>query len=534
MGRAAEGLEHIRYAMQLSPRDPTMTVFLDMSGFAQLELNRYPEAIESFRRAAALKPAYPRPWAGLAAAHALAGRIEEARGYAKKLIALQPHLGTDALIEQFGRTAGSRLQAGLRLALAPAPDSWKSPPLTPERHGANSKPMIPLAVLPFMAIGEGAGLQLTADIITEDLTNGLSRVSLLRVISRQTMRSYAGGKIDVAAIGAELGVRYVLEGALRMHGEKLRVSVELIDPATRLPVWSARIERDNADQEQVRDEIVGRLARELQFEVYHAETNRASKDPTFNQLIHIGWAAVLDHGTEGIAALQRAEAAFMQADAREPGNKASRFGLGAYHALIGSLQLVPDWRAHLVKADELLRQNIKDQPDAAGQHFYLSIVLRMRGDLEQALDSLRRCLEIAPSMAPCHAHIGHTLVQMNRADEGIAHINYALRLSPRDLSRPNWLRFAGEAEIEMGHFDRAIALLRQSYVANPHHPFLLRSLAAANALSGNMDESRKFLTELKAIAPHLSPERYLNRPAPLRAAQPELNRGLRIALALKT
>ena len=137
-------------------------------------------------------------------------------------------------------------------------------------------------------------------------------------------------------------------------------------------------------------------------------------------------------------------------------------------------------------------------------------------------------------MAPCHAHLGHTLVQMNRAEEGIAHIDYALRLSPRDLSRPHWLRFAGEAEIEMGHFDRATVLLRQSYAANPRHPFLLRSLAAASALSGNMDKSRKYVDELDTVAPHLSIERYLQRPAPLRAAQPELNRGLRMALASKT
>jgi len=157
-----------------------------------------------------------------------------------------------------------------------------------------------------------------------------------------------------------------------------------------------------------------------------------------------------------------------------------------------------------------------------------------RGELEPASESLQRCIELAPSMAPCHVHLGHTLVQMNRAGEGLAHINYALRLSPRDLSRPHWLRFAGEAEIEMGHLDLATALLRQSYVANPRHPFLLRSLAAASALSGNMDESRKHVAELGTVAPHLSIERYLHRPAPLRAAQPELNRGLRMALAPKT
>ena len=325
-GHPAEGLPYIKYAMRLSPRDPTMTVFLEMAGHAELELGRDAAAIESFERANAQKPGYPRPWAGLAAAHALAGRMEEARGYARKLMALQPQLGPDALVKQFGRTEGSRLHTGLRLALAtnpaPAANGWTSPPL-PERHGVAParSPVIALAVLPFTAIGE-SGLQTSADIITEDLTNSLSRVALLRVISRQTMRSYAGGKVDVAAIGAELGVRYVLEGTLRMQGERLRVNVELINPATRLPVWSTRIERDNTDLDQLRDEIVGRLARELQFEIFHAETKRASADPSFKELIYQGWTAIMSHGTEGLDALKRAESAFLAAEAREPGNQA--------------------------------------------------------------------------------------------------------------------------------------------------------------------------------------------------------------------
>jgi TolB-like protein len=79
------------------------------------------------------------------------------------------------------------------------------------------------------------------------------------------MQSYRGQPIDIAAIGAELGVRYILEGSLRMRGDKLRVNVELIDPVTRLPVWSARIEKAGGEQAAVPDEIVGRLGREVQF-----------------------------------------------------------------------------------------------------------------------------------------------------------------------------------------------------------------------------------------------------------------------------
>ena len=72
------------------------------------------------------------------------------------------------------------------------------------------------------------------------------------------------------------------------------------------------------------------------------------------------------------AARARGVDAFVaDAQALDLESQASRFGLGAYHTLIGSLQLLPDWRGHLAKAEHLLRQNINDEPDAAVQHFYL-------------------------------------------------------------------------------------------------------------------------------------------------------------------
>ena len=88
-----------------------------LAGNIELELGHPDAAIEYFQRAIALKPAYPRPWAGLAAAQALTGRGAEARFIAEKLRSLAPALDTQHLIDQFGRQKNSRLRAGLRIAL---------------------------------------------------------------------------------------------------------------------------------------------------------------------------------------------------------------------------------------------------------------------------------------------------------------------------------------------------------------------------------------------------------------------------------
>ena len=119
--RAAKGLEHVRYAMRLSPRDPIMPVWLEFAGNAELELKDYPAAIEYFRRSTELNPGYPRGWAGLVAAHALAGHEDDVRRYAAKLKTFAPTLNADGLVRQYGHQDTSQLSQGLRLALAAAP-----------------------------------------------------------------------------------------------------------------------------------------------------------------------------------------------------------------------------------------------------------------------------------------------------------------------------------------------------------------------------------------------------------------------------
>jgi tetratricopeptide (TPR) repeat protein len=365
-------------------------------------------------------------------------------------------------------------------------------------------------------------------MVTDDLINTLSRAHSIRVISRQSVRSYRGAATDIAAIGSELQVKYILDGTMRMHGDKLRINVELIDTATRLPVWSTRIDRDSAERRAVPDEIVGRLARELHFEMFTIESERRSDDHETDTLIYRGWAAIFAHGTAGLETLRQAEHFFTQALERDPESKSARSGLGAYHALAGTLQLDADIDAHLTKAEEILRQMAREGFQRAAQYFYLGIVHRVRGRLDEAIEVFARALELNPSLAPAHAHLGHTLLWKGQAREGLEHIRYALKLSPRDAIRSHWLRFAGEAELELGHHREAVDYLQQSYTLNPRIHYTARALAAAHALSGRMQEAQKYYAELKALMPHRTGDKMLRRPAAIEIAQAELTRGLKL------
>ena len=126
--------------MRLSPKDTNLAIWHEFTGNAQLELSRYGDAIESFQRSAAMAPRYPRPYAGLAAAHALAGDPANAQVAAEKLKAVATTIPPGELLQRIARNPKSRLYAGLSLALAPAPDSRQSQPLSSRRADGADAP----------------------------------------------------------------------------------------------------------------------------------------------------------------------------------------------------------------------------------------------------------------------------------------------------------------------------------------------------------------------------------------------------------
>jgi adenylate cyclase len=111
-----------------------------------------------------------------------------------------------------------------------------------------SGPALPLpdkpsvAVLPFQNMSGDAEQEFFADGITEDITTALSKVRWFFVIARNSSFTYKGGAVDVKQVGRELGVRYVLEGSVRKAGNRVRITAQLIDAATRARLWVDRFD----------------------------------------------------------------------------------------------------------------------------------------------------------------------------------------------------------------------------------------------------------------------------------------------------
>ena len=125
------------------------------------------------------------------------------------------------------------------------PDTNEQPETATSAPSRSSQPSI--AVLPFKNLSTDPDAEFFADGMTEDVINALSKFRWLFVIARGTMFTYKGKSIGTAQVANDLGVRFVLEGSIRQAGQRIRVSVQLVDTEAGLQLWTQRFDRQVDD-----------------------------------------------------------------------------------------------------------------------------------------------------------------------------------------------------------------------------------------------------------------------------------------------
>jgi adenylate cyclase len=368
-----------------------------------------------------------------------------------------------------------------------------------ESQEALRRGFVSMVVLPFTSDGAQGAEQTVADRVTADLIDELSDLLPLRLISAQTSQLYRGKTVDVAALGAQLGVRYVVEGRVSFLGDWMWINLALIDGSSRVRVWSSRFEYPRADWSSARSEITADLARSLSTQVVATEGRRTARqgDPGVEGLLAQGWAAVQRHNAASTTG--EAEANFEEVLRRDPDNLAALIGLGAQYVAAVSNLYVAQREPYLSRGEEMLSRAIAQHPEAAAAHYWLGVAQKTRGELDEALLSFDRAIKLKPGFAGAHAQAGHIDAQMGRVEEGLAKIHYAIRLNPNDPAVGRWYMFLGQVELERDHYDAAIEWLSRGVALMPRNARLHASLAAAYALAGNLMDAAKQVGEVKKL-----------------------------------
>ena len=381
----------------------------------------------------------------------------------------------------------------------------------PQVSAPSTAPRLSMIVLPFTNIGGDPEQEYFVDGVTESLTTDLSRIAGSFVIARNTAFTYKGKPFDVKQIGRELNVRYVLEGSVQRGGNRMRVNVQLIDAVSGAHLWAERFDKPLADLFDMQDEIVARLARQLDAELVAAEALRAERAPDPDALDLYFQGTACWHKGRSPEILAQARGYFERALARDPSNVEALLGAAWMDATRGTLTgaFMGDDRAQRLAAAETTATKVLSLvPNHAFAHFVLGWVQIFTNRVTQGIAAAERALALDRNLAIAHALIGVGKTFAGRAEETEAHVQEALRLSPRDSEAYQWMAAMAATKLNLGAYGESTEWARRAIEANRNHPLVHLWLAAALAQLGRLDEARQAIQPGLALAPGFTIARY--------------------------
>ncbi len=354
-----------------------------------------------------------------------------------------------------------------------------------------------IVVLPLASISGGAEPELFADGITEDIITELSRFRELFVISRSSSFVFKGKPVNLREVARELGVQFVLEGSVRKAGNRIRVTVQLIDAELDRHVWAERFDRELEDVFAIQDELVASIVATLAGRVEAASRDRAKNKPTENMAAYecVLAGKTLHHRRSPQANMQALEL-LERAIQLDPGYAHAH----AWKACVLGQAWVNGWAAD---RDATLRQVVADLEVAlslddndSDVHRILAAVNLIRGDHDQALYHQNRALQLNPNDDLIVVQQGEILTWQGQAEEGIGWVQRAMRLNPYHPER-FWMHL-GRAHFFARRYGEAVEALQRISAPDVNQRALL---VAAHAQLGNEQTARTHAAKLLECEP---------------------------------
>jgi TolB-like protein/tRNA A-37 threonylcarbamoyl transferase component Bud32/Tfp pilus assembly protein PilF len=380
-----------------------------------------------------------------------------------------------------------------------------------------------IAVLPFANLSADKENEYFSDGLAEEILNALSQVEGLSVAARSSSFSFKGKDVEISEIAAKLRVATVLEGSVRRAGNRVRVTVQLVDAKNGFHLWSERYDRQMEDIFDVQDEIARAITERLKvtlaggvkqatknleaYELYlkgrhywHQRSPAAMRlaIQCFEQAIQLDPEYALAHaGLADCYGVLRVYGWVSAEDSRPP----------ALAALTRALTLAPSlWevtfsRAFYVvhfehawrEAGPCFQKAIAINPRSSVAHVYYAVFLAVDERAEDAVRHAALACQLDPLSAFIHGMTSVTLYLLGRFDEGERAARQALELQPGYLLG---LWFRALALCGLGRNKGAVDALEQ-VIAISRAPIYLGFLGLAYARAGRLDDANRLLRELE-------------------------------------
>jgi TolB-like protein/DNA-binding winged helix-turn-helix (wHTH) protein/Tfp pilus assembly protein PilF len=400
----------------------------------------------------------------------------------------------------------------------------------PGRQGS-SKRMESLLVLPLKSLSGDPEQAYFVDGMTDALNARLSGVSALRVISQTSSSLYKGTDKPLSQIARELNVDGIVEGSVLRSGDRIRITVQLIDSNGEKRIWGQSYERDVRDVLAVQSEVTRAIVDEIRVKLTPGEEARLASVRASNPEAHVAYAKGRFYWNKRTEeGLSRAVEFFGQAIEKDPGHALAYVGLAdswvprawyAYlppheafprakeavtkaleldpglaeaHTTLAFLNLYYDW--NWAAADREFRRAIELNPNYANAHHWYAEYLSLIGQHEAAIQEAERARELDPLSSIINTWVGSRYFFARRYDLAVGQYRNAVELDPSFV--PAHLAL-GQAYEQTKTYREAIRELEKAVELSGGSPVYIASLAHAYGVTGRKREALRLIEELKTL-----------------------------------
>jgi serine/threonine-protein kinase len=394
----------------------------------------------------------------------------------------------------------------------------------------SAKPVVAqpsIAVLPFANIGGDKENEYFSDGLAEDILNALTQLPGLRVIARTSAFAFRGREHDIEEISEKLRVTSVLHGSVRRAGQRIRVTVQLINAADKAQLWSERYDRELRDIFDIQDEIAQAIVEKLKIKLGSKLGQPLVKRYTDNLEAHslylkgnfclyrltsenmvkghayleqavtlepdhaLAWVQLADyHIARAFIAPPLAEWSLAKKAAER--SVAADAELAEGHAALAFLTALTDfdWSASICLFETAVQQN----PGSGRTRFWRSVVLHMMGRIDEASIEGHRAVELDPLSALFGFIVAGNYLAAGRYDRAAEFARNALDINPNFGLTEAVL---GEACSRLGRVEEGIAILEKARTVSAGIYYVSGFLGGAYARAGRRNDAEEYLADLE-------------------------------------
>jgi TolB-like protein/tetratricopeptide (TPR) repeat protein len=365
----------------------------------------------------------------------------------------------------------------------------------PGSNGLADRRIGSIAVMPFRDLSEQKVREYLGDGIAGELLNNLTRVDGLRVAARTSSFAFRDSDTDIGEIGRYLDVDAIVEGSLRVSGQQIRITVQLIDARDGFNIWSQTYSRRMDDILSLQEEIGTSIVDALRLEVLG---DRGDGRPTLS-------AAAYQRYLEGRfefhrrtpASLSRAADLFREAIDLDPGYALAYTGLADTGLLLVGYGNLSPAEGQSIAEDAISRALALDN-QLAEAYASLGLLRYQSGEPDAAEQAYRHAIELNPDYSMAQMWLGNLLIDSGRLQESLRMYERACLTDPlHPVINANF----ASALFVAGRYEEGMKVLRDAAEVSPESDALKRQLAAWSGKYGRVDEAMAYAREAVAIDP---------------------------------